>query len=107
MTTGGAERDLERLARRVVLMIQRIAEDEDPSTFEVSFPTEQRLIINMQTAREIGFSPKLGIPHRCGAALRGDARGNQPTLTLLEAMKTALEANPSLAASRARLAAAG
>ena len=58
MTTGGAERDTERLARRVALMIQRIAQGEDPATFEVGFPTSQRLLINMQVAREIGFSPR-------------------------------------------------
>src|SRR5689334_1654335 len=46
MTTGGAERDTERLARRVVLMIQRIAGGENPANFEVSFPTSQRLVLN-------------------------------------------------------------
>jgi len=59
MTTGGAERDTERLARRVAIMIQRISQGEDPATFEVGFPTSQRLLINMQVARAIGFSPYL------------------------------------------------
>ena len=58
MTTGGAERDTERLARRVAIMIQRIAQGEDPAQFDVAFPTSQRLVINMQVAREIGFSPR-------------------------------------------------
>ncbi len=58
MTTGGAERDIDRLARRVAIMIQRIAQGEDPAQFEVGFPTSQRLVVNMQTAREIGFSPR-------------------------------------------------
>ena len=31
MTTGGAERDTERLARRVAIMIQRISQGEDPA----------------------------------------------------------------------------
>jgi outer membrane protein TolC/ABC-type uncharacterized transport system substrate-binding protein len=106
MTTGGADRDKERLARRVVLMIQRIAEREDPAAFEVSFPTEQRLIINMQTARQIGFSPKWEYLTDA-EQLFGETPGNQPTLTLLDAMRAALEHNPSLEASRARLASSG
>jgi outer membrane protein len=106
MTTGGAERDLERLARRVVLMIQRIVDGENPSTFEVSFPTEQRLIINMRTAREIGFSPRWEFLADA-EQLFAETPENLPRLTLLEAMKTALEANPSLAASRARLGSTG
>lgn len=104
MTTGGAERDTDRLARRVVLMVQRIAAGEDPATFEVSFPTSQRLVINMQTARQIGFSPRwqfLADAEQLYAD-SGDAR----PLTLLEAMRAAIDANPSLQASRERLGSA-
>jgi outer membrane protein len=102
MTTGGAQRDLERLVRRAVLMMQRIVEGENPSTFEVSFPTEQRLVINMQTARQIGFSPRWEFLTDA-EQLFGEIAGELPPLTLLEAMKAALELNPSLEASRARL----
>jgi outer membrane protein len=102
MTTGGAERDMERLARRMVLMIQRIVEGENPSTFEVSFPTEQRLIVNMRTAGEIGFSPRWEFLTDA-EQLFGETTENLPPLTLLEAMRTALQKNPSLEASRARL----
>lgn len=101
MATGGAQRDVERLARRVVLAIQRISQGEDAATFEVGFPTEQKLMINMRTAREIGFSPRwevLADAEQIDAVL---ADGAQP-LTLLGAMNAALSANPSLAASRAR-----
>lgn len=101
MTTGGAQRDVERLARRVVLMIQRISEDESPASFEVGFPTEQRLAINMRTAREIGFSPRwedLADAEQIDAA----PREAQESLTLLDAMRTALASNPALVASRAR-----
>ena len=49
---------MQRLARRVALMIQRIAQGEDPAGFDVSFPTEQRLVINMRTAADIGWSPR-------------------------------------------------
>src|SRR5690349_17007943 len=104
MTTGGAERDTERLARRLAIMVQRIAQGEDPATFDVAFPTSQRLVINMQVAREIGFSPRW--QYLVDAEqLNAEPGGAQP-LTLIEAMRAALEANPALAASRERLGSA-
>jgi outer membrane protein TolC/ABC-type uncharacterized transport system substrate-binding protein len=102
LATGGAQRDVERLARRVALAIQRIAQGEDAATFEVGFPTEQKLIINMRTAREIGFSPRwddLTDAEQIDAAPAVEGQA----LTLLDAMRLALDANPALAASRARL----
>ncbi|MEJ0087640.1 MAG: TolC family protein [Pseudomonadota bacterium] len=101
MTTGGAERDSERLARRVVIMIQRIAGGEDPARFEVGFPTTQRLVLNMRVANGIGFSPRWQFLTDA-EQLYGEPTGTQP-LTLLEAMRAALDANPALAASRERL----
>jgi outer membrane protein TolC/ABC-type uncharacterized transport system substrate-binding protein len=104
MTTGGAERDTERLARRLAIMIQRISQGEDPATFDVAFPTSQRLVINMQVAREIGFSPRW--QYLADAEqLNAEPGGAQP-LTLIEAMRAALDANPALAASRERLGSA-
>jgi outer membrane protein TolC len=104
MTTGGAERDTERLARRLAIMVQRIAQGEDPATFDVAFPTSQRLVINMQVAREIGFSPRW--QYLADAEqLHAEPDGAQP-LTLIDAMRAALDANPALAASRERLGSA-
>lgn len=102
MTTGGAQRDTQRLARRVVLMIERIAAGENPANFEVAFPTEQRLAINMTTAREIGYSPSWQVLADA-EQLAAPAPEDQESLTMLQAMKAALDQNPSLAATRARL----
>ena len=104
MTTGGAERDTDRLARRLAIMVQRIAQGEDPATFDVAFPTSQRLVINMQVAREIGFSPRWQYLTDA-EQLNAEPGGAQP-LTLIEAMRSALDANPALAASRERLGSA-
>jgi outer membrane protein TolC/ABC-type uncharacterized transport system substrate-binding protein len=101
MTAGGAERDNERMARRIVLMIQRIALGEDPSTFDVSFPTEQRFAINMRVAQQIGFSPNWEFLADA-EQINAGPEGTLPRLTLLEAMQAALAANPSLLASGAR-----
>ncbi len=81
MTTGGAERDTERLARRVAIMIQRIAQGEDPAHVRRGFPTSQRLLINMQVARAIGFSPRWQFLADA-EQLHADAGDAQP-LTLL------------------------
>ena len=104
MTTGGAERDKERLARRVAIMIQRISQGEDPASFDVGFPTSQRLLINMQVARAIGFSPRW--QHLADAEQLNADPGDAQPLTLLGAMRVALDANPALAASRERLGSA-
>jgi outer membrane protein len=104
MTTGGAERDTERLARRLAIMVQRIAQGEDPATFDVAFPTSQRLVINMQVAREIGFSPRW--QYLADAEQLHAEPGDAQPLTLIEAMRAALDANPALAASRERLGSA-
>jgi outer membrane protein len=101
LTSGGAERDNERLSRRIVLMIQRIALGENPADFEVSFPTEQRFAINMQTAQRIGFSPRWDFLADAEQIDAGPVRA-LPRLTMLDAMRAAIDANPSLAASAAR-----
>jgi outer membrane protein TolC len=102
MTTGGTQREVERLSRRILLMIQRIAQGEDPATFEVAFPTDQRLLINMRTATAIGFSPRW--QHLMDAEqFDVPPVANLQSLTLLEALQAALEANPALEASRQRL----
>jgi outer membrane protein TolC len=104
MTLGGAERDTDRLARRVALMLQRIAGGEEPGTFEVSFPTDQRLAINMRTATAIGFSPAW--EHLIDAEQMFSNPGvAPPKLTLVEAMRLAIDANPALAASNERVSA--
>jgi outer membrane protein TolC len=100
LTTGGAERDTERLARRVVLMIQRIAAGEDPAQFEVAFPTSQRVAVNMRVARAIGFSPRWQFLADA-EQIEAEEGGAEP-LTMVEAMRVALESNPALAASRER-----
>jgi outer membrane protein len=101
MMTGGAERDGERAARRVVLMLERIGRGEDPATFEVAFPAQRRLAFNMRTAAAIGFSPRWQF--LADAEQLFADTGEAPRLTLLDALREALDANPALEASRARL----
>ena len=91
-------------ARRVAIMIQRISQGGRSATFEVGFPTSQRLLINMQVARAIGFSPRW--QYLADAEQLLTDSGDAQPLTLLGAMRAALDANPALAASRERLGSA-
>src|SRR5262249_8834761 len=102
MTTGGAERDSDRAARRVALMLERIGRGEDPGPFDVGSPAERRPAFNMRTAQSLGFSP--GFQFLLDAEqFHAEAPAELPRLTLRDAMREALAANPALAASRARL----
>ena len=49
--------DLSRRLRRIASNIQRIVSGEDAGTIPVDFSSEPHLLINMATARAIGYSP--------------------------------------------------
>ncbi len=49
--------DMQRLARRTALYVHRMLLGEDFKTLPVEFSRHSHLIINMATARSIGFSP--------------------------------------------------
>ena len=52
------DRDLKQLARRVALNLQRtLVDGQDPGTFQTLLVRQERLTLNMATARAIGFSP--------------------------------------------------
>src|SRR5882672_2068333 len=103
--TQGNPGDYDRLARRIALEVQRIAAGEDPATFEVGFPADMRLAINMHTARVIGFSPRWA--DLTDAVLyNAEEPGTLETLSLIEALRAALAESPTLEASAAEAAVA-
>ena len=51
------ESSVEHLARQVGINVRRIFQGEMPSTFPVAFSLGERISLNMDTARQIGFSP--------------------------------------------------
>lgn len=95
--SGDREQD-QRLARRIALDLQRIVAGEDAADLEVGFPAQQRLAINMRTARAIGFSPRWQ-DLTDAEQYFAEESATLPTLSLLAAMQAALEANPTLRAS--------
>lgn len=90
--------DLPRRARRVALDVQRIALGERASEVPVYISRTRRLVINMKTARQIGFWPDWKALTE--AELLGREREDiERRLTLDEAAREALERNLDLMAN--------
>ena len=98
------ENYLPRLARRVALNIQRILLGEKPEEIPVAFAPEDRLVINLSTARKIGIYPSWAILTE--AELLNPIRENVTRIIGLgDAMLEALDMNLDLAASNRRVTA--
>jgi outer membrane protein TolC len=89
----------ERLARRVALNIQRIVEGDDAADIEVTMPSEERLVVNMHTARLIGFSPHWD-DLTDAVQLAAEEGQGQRTISLLQALSAAIGSNPTLHAAQ-------
>ena len=89
--------DFQRLARRIALNMQRTLEGEDPGTFAVYFRKdgEEQLVINMATARQIGFSPTFATLVEA-TLLNEEPESTVRQLTLPAAIDEAIEANLTL-----------
>ena len=61
LATLGPEDETRRRARRVALNIQQVLLGEDPGELPVGYHREERMVINMATARAIGASPRYRI----------------------------------------------
>ncbi|UCF62901.1 MAG: TolC family protein [bacterium] len=98
------ENYLPRLARRVALNVQRILLGQKPEDIPVAFAPEDRLVINLSTARKIGVYPSWAILTEAELLnpIREDVRR---ALGLRDAMLEALEMNLDLAVSNRRITA--
>lgn len=106
LSVSGDREEDQRLARRIALDLQRIVAGEDAANIEVGFPVQQRLAINMRTARAIGFSPRWQDLSDAEQYFAEEA-GALPKLSMIEAMQAALAANPDLRVSELDAAIAG
>lgn len=95
---SGRAADTIRLARRIALDVQRILLGEAPAEIPVDLQASRRLIINMRTARALGFSPRYAILADA-EQLYAEDPADAHRLSLLEAMELALEKNLNLAAA--------
>ncbi len=86
-----------RYTRRIALNVQRILLGEEPGTIPVTIPAEERLTINMETARAIGVYPDWSIVTE--ANLIKEAREEiERVIDLNDAVREALAVNLDLAA---------
>jgi outer membrane protein len=99
MTNSSDTERTERLARRIALDIQRIAEGEDAANIEVAIPTDERLVFNLHTAQLLGFSPHWD-DLTDAVQLDADNTLEQHPISLLQALGAALRGNPTLRASQ-------
>ena len=97
-TSSDTERT-ERLARRIALDIQRIIAGDDAADIEVAVTSETRLIVNMHTARLIGFSPNWDDLTDAIQLATEDSQGQRP-ISLLQALNAAIGNNPTLRAAQ-------
>ncbi|SEA27025.1 Outer membrane protein TolC [Desulfuromusa kysingii] len=97
--------DIPRLARRTALNVLRILHGEKAAAIPVEFERDERLSINMATARAVGFHPRWDTLTE--AELLHEERTNiSRRLSLGSVVEQAITANLDLAAQR-RLVAAG
>jgi len=99
LSTSSDTQQSERLARRVVLDIQRIVEGEDAAGIEVAFPGEKRLVVNMRTAQLVDFSPRWD-DLTDAVQLGAEDTENRRSVSLLQALEASISANPALRAAQ-------
>lgn len=92
LASGGLPADQTRFARRIALNIQSILLGSDAGTLSVAFPTSERLMVNMRTAKAIGFYPRWAILTDAETLFDDELESGAP-LTLVGAMRMAVEAN--------------
>lgn len=96
--------DFSRLARRTALTVQSILLGKDAGELSVFFSQEDRLAINMATARAIGFSPTWEQLIEA-ELLAEDTTGPSRSLSLATTVEEAMQVNLDLAAFERRIAA--
>ena len=99
------KRPVDKIVRRLVLNIEAILAGKNPSSLPVHLSFEEELTINMQTAREIDFSPKFSLLSE--AVLMNELTTvGRPTLSLKDAVEAAIASNIELKVEGSKVKAA-
>ena len=99
-----SETGVQRLMRRVALNLQRVMLGEDAGTLPVSLEGPTRLLINMETARRVGWAPRWSVA--TGAELLNEAPSDSGLqVTLSDAIREAIQANLDIRAAERGVAA--
>jgi outer membrane protein len=89
--------NLNREARRVALTVLSILLGENAGSLPVEFPVQEKLTINMATARAIGFSPKWDVLTEADL-IHEEPEVTERKLTLEQAVDESVKANLDLLA---------
>lgn len=96
--------DDQRLARRVALNVQRVLLGEDPGKLSVTFPTGERLTINMATVRAIDKWPSFTVLTEAELLKEAPEKAGR-RLSLYTAVREGVSVNLDLAAADRKVAA--
>lgn len=102
-TAGGA--DFLRFYRRMALNIQRAMSGEDPGTFPVLVEEGDKLKLNMETARAVGWYPNWELQNTA-ELINEEPAATERELSLRDVVLLAVERNLEIQARVAELAAA-
>ena len=94
-----SEDDNKRRARRTALNIQATLLGDQPGFFPILFTPQEKLVINMQTARDIDLYPRFDILSQA-TLINQQIVGEDPALSLQEVAREAIRANLDIVASR-------
>lgn len=83
------------VARRIALNLHQLLQGVETGDLPVYLPVQDRLVINMETARLTGWSPSYELS-LIGEFLNTDAMYDREPLTLEEAMRAAMKANAAV-----------
>ncbi len=98
LMTASADADIESLARRVAIVLQRIALGTPAETIRVDFQRPSRLAFNLATAKDVGFAPAWRFLEE--ADLYETSVTDGVPFSFLDALNAAIEQNRELAVSR-------
>jgi outer membrane protein TolC len=93
---GASPDHFPQMARRLAVTVQRILSGDDAGNIPTGVTAGERLRINAQTARALGWFPNWA--DLAEAEMIGDLGSRGRTLTLVQAMREGLESNVDLAA---------
>lgn len=99
LATNNPDTDWKKLARKTAIRIQEVFLGTPASTLPVFFKTADRLMINLETARGIGFSPGFDVLGDA-VVINEDKIAADTTWSLGRVARTAVETNLTIAAQR-------
>ncbi len=98
----GSDSWLPQLARRTALNIQRILRGEKAADLPVAIVRREELVLNMATARRIGFDPSFDVLTEA-ELIDTESRETSRTISLQDAVRIALQTNRDLRADIERI----